>query len=143
VDYITSIGDKNLVTLAAESRAKTGHDVVDLPTVETAKYTDSLEPMDDVIKALTSKYGDLSPDAEYLGKIDGTWYSAPGPTGSHTYPMVSRLDLWKKHAGIDLLKMFPASPDRDPNLVKTWTYDAFLEGCQKLHAAGLCPSATR
>ncbi len=135
-DYITSVGDKNLVTLAAESRAKAGHDLVDLPTVETAKYMDTLEPVDDVIKSLTSKYGEMSPDAMYLGKIKGTWYSAPGPTGSHTYPMVSRLDLWQKHAGIDLKKMFPAGPNRDQNLVKTWTYDAFLVGCQKLHAAG-------
>jgi len=136
VDYITSIGDKNLVTLAAESRAKAGHDVVDLPTVETAKYTDTLEPMDDVIKAIVSEYGDLAPDAEYLGKIKGTWYSAPGPTGSHTYPMVSRLDLFKKYCDIDLQKMFPASTDRDPELIKTWTYDAFLEACQKLYKAG-------
>jgi ABC-type glycerol-3-phosphate transport system substrate-binding protein len=136
VDYITSIGDKNLVTLAAESRAKAGHDIVDLPTVETAKYTDSLEPMDDVVKALKDEYGELSPDAEYLGKINGTWYSAPGPTGSHTYPMVSRLDLFKKYCDIDIQKIFPASPDRDPELVKTWTYDVFLEACQKLHKAG-------
>ncbi len=136
VDYITSIGDKLITTTAAEARAKTGHDVLDMTTVETAKYTDVLEPMDDVIKTITSKYGGLMPDAEYLGKIDGTWYSVPGPTGSHTYPMVTRLDLWKEHAGIDLQKMFPAGPDRDPALAKTWTYDTFLEGCQKLAKAG-------
>jgi ABC-type glycerol-3-phosphate transport system substrate-binding protein len=136
VDYITSIGDKNLVTLAAESRAKAGHDIVDLPTVETAKYLDTLEPVDDIMKAVTAKYGELSPDAAYLGKIKGTWYSVPGPTGSHTYPMVSRLDLFKKHCGIDLQKMFPAGPKRDPALVKQWTYDNFLVACKKLHAAG-------
>ncbi|MBW1697111.1 MAG: extracellular solute-binding protein [Deltaproteobacteria bacterium] len=136
LDYITSVGFKQLTTIAAEARAKTGHDVMDLPTVETAKYTDSLEPMDDVVNAIISEYGELMPDAEYLGKIDGTWYSCPGPIGSHTYPMVSRLDLWKKHAGIDLKKIFPDNPNRDPSLVKTWTYDTFLEGCKKLHAAG-------
>ena len=136
VDYITSIGNKGLVTLAAESRAKTGHDICDLPTVETAKYMDTLEPVDDIIKSLTSKYGELDPDAVYLGKIKGTWYSAPGAIGTHTYPMVSRLDLFKKHCGIDLQKMFPAGPKRDPALVKQWTYDTFLAACQKLHAAG-------
>jgi ABC-type glycerol-3-phosphate transport system substrate-binding protein len=136
VDYITSIGFKLITTTAAEARAKAGHDVLDMTTVETAKYTDALEPMDDVIKELTSKYGELMPDAEYLGKIDGTWYSVPGPTGSHTYPMVSRLDLWKEHAGMDLKKIFPDTPDRDPELVKTWNYDNFLVACRKLHAAG-------
>lgn len=136
VDYITSVGFKLITTTAAEARAKSGHDVLDMTTVETAKYTDVLEPMDDLVKELTSKYGDLMPDAEYLGKIDGTWYSAPGPIGCHTYPMVSRLDLWKEHAGIDLQKIFPDSPERDPAMVKTWTYDTFLEGCRKLHKAG-------
>jgi hypothetical protein len=136
VDYITSRGDKNLITLAAESRAKTGHDIVDLPTLYTAIYKDSLEPMDDVVKEITSKYGEVTPDAVYSGKIDGTWFSAPAVTGTHTYPTVSRLDLWKKYAGIDLQKIFPASPDRDPALVRAWNYDNFLEGCKKLHAAG-------
>jgi hypothetical protein len=136
VDYITSVGFKLITTTAAEARAKTGHDLLDMTTVETAKYTDVLEPMDDVVGALQKKYGPMMPDAEYLGKIDGTWYAAPSPIGNHTYPMVSRTDLWKNHAGIDLKKMFPAGPDRDPALVKTWTYDTFLKGCQKLHAAG-------
>ena len=135
-DYVTSVSFKQLTTIAAEARAKTGHDVVDLPTVETAKYPDSLEPLDDVVNALIKEYGELMPDAAYLGKIDGVWRSCPGPIGSHTYPMVSRLDLWEKHAGVDLKKMFPDNPNRDAALIKTWTYDSFLEGCKKLHAAG-------
>jgi hypothetical protein len=136
VDYVTSRGDKNLITIAAESRAKTGHDIMDLPTLYTALYKDDLEPMDDVVGQIISAYGPVTPDAEYSGKVDGTWYSAPGPIGTHLYPMVSRLDLWKEHAGIDLKKIFPAGPDRDPALVKSWNYDNFLEGCKKLHAAG-------
>lgn len=136
VDYVTSRGDKNLITVAAESRAKTGHDIVDLPTLYTALYKDDLEPMDDLVKQITDAYGPVTPDAEYSGMVDGTWYSAPGPIGTHLYPMVSRLDLWKEHAGIDIQKIFPASPDRDPALVKSWNYDNFLEGCKKLHAAG-------
>jgi hypothetical protein len=136
IDYVTSRGDKNLITLAAESRAKTGHDIADFPTLYTALYNDDLEPMDDVVKQITDAYGDVTPDAKYSGMVDGTWYSAPGPIGTHLYPMVSRLDLWKEHAGIDLKKIFPIGPDRDPALVKSWNYDNFLEGCKKLHAAG-------
>jgi hypothetical protein len=136
VDYVTSRGDKNLMTVAAESRAKSGHDIMDLPTLYTALYKDELEPMDDVVRQIESAYGEVTPDAVYSGKVDGTWYSAPGPIGTHLYPMVSRLDLWKEHAGIDLKKIFPASPDRDPALVKSWNYDNFLVGCKKLHAAG-------
>lgn len=136
VDYVTSRGDKNLITIAAESRAKTGHDIMDLPTLYTALYKDDLVPMDDVVRQVTSAYGPVTPDAVYSGNVDGTWYSAPGPIGTHLYPMVSRLDLWKEHAGIDLKKVFPAGPNRDPALVKAWNYDNFLEGCKKLHAAG-------
>jgi ABC-type glycerol-3-phosphate transport system substrate-binding protein len=136
VDYVTTVGFNLRVKLAAESRAKTGHDIVVLPDVHTGIYKNVLEPLDDVVKAIISEYGELMPDAEYLCKMDGTWHSCPGPIGSHNYPMVSRLDLWKKHAGIDLKKIFPDNPNRDPALVKTWTYEAFLEGCKKLHAAG-------
>jgi len=136
VDYVTSRGDKNLITLAAESRAKTGHDFCDFPTLYTAMYKDSLEPMDDLVKQITAAYGPVTPDAEYSGKIDGTWYSAPAATGTHLYPTVSRLDRFKEIAGIDIQKIFPAGPDRDPELVKSWNYDNFLEACKKLHAAG-------
>ena len=70
VDYVTSRGDKNLITVAAESRAKTGHDIVDLPTLYTALYKDHLEPMDDLVRQITSAYGPVTPDAEYSGKVD-------------------------------------------------------------------------
>jgi ABC-type glycerol-3-phosphate transport system substrate-binding protein len=92
--------------------------------------------MDDLVRQIESAYGPVTTDAVYSGKVDGTWYSAPGPIGTHLYPMVSRLDLWKEHAGIDLKKIFPAGPNRDPALVKSWNYDNFLVGCKKLHAAG-------
>ena len=32
VDYITSLGNKNLVTIAAEAQARSGHDVLAMPT---------------------------------------------------------------------------------------------------------------
>jgi ABC-type glycerol-3-phosphate transport system substrate-binding protein len=136
LDYITSIGSKQILTIAAESRAKTGHDVMDLPTFWTALYAESFEPMDDVVAEHVKNYGSLDATAEYLGKIDGVWRSAPGPVGGHTYPMVSRLDYFKRYAGVDLKKIFPASDKRDPKLVATWTYNNFLGYVEKLHKAG-------
>ena len=32
IDYITSQGNKNLVTIAAEAAAKSGHDILAMPT---------------------------------------------------------------------------------------------------------------
>ena len=73
-----------------------------------------------------------------------SWPSSTGPTttplvaptGSHTYPMVSRLDLFKDVAGVDLQALFPAG-ERDQSKVDSeWTYANFVEAAKKLHAAG-------
>lgn len=136
VDYITSIGFKGLLTGAAEARARVGHDIYDFPTVQTSIHRDSLEPMNDVVDELGRRYGKVEPIAEYLGKFDGTWFSAPGPIGLHSYPMVSRVDYFKKYAGVDLKAIFPNSPNRDAAMVDSWNYDTFLVACQKLHKAG-------
>ena len=136
VDFITSIGNKNLLTAQAESRAKTGHDILSHPTWQVAVHQDSLEPVDEIIAQITEKYGDFVPAAAYLGQLDGTWRAVPATAGSQTYPMVSRLDLFKQHAGVDLQRIFPADASRDPAKLEDWNYDNFLTYAQKLHAAG-------
>ncbi|MGQ4809392.1 hypothetical protein NKDENANG_02809 [Candidatus Entotheonellaceae bacterium PAL068K] len=134
LDYIA--GTKLAITAQGESRAKTGHDIFTFSTWYTTILRDSLEPVDDVVHELSQTYGPFSSDAEYIGKIEGTWRSVPGPIGSHTYPMVSRLDYFKQYAGVDLKQIFPAGPNRDKALVESWNYDNFLTYCQKLHEAG-------
>lgn len=136
VDFITSIGGKDLLTAQAEARARTGHDMMSHRTWEPSIHRNSLEPVDDVVAEITEKHGEFIPTAAYLAKLDGTWRAVPAPTGSHTYPMVSRLDLFKEHAGIDLKATFPAGGNRDKALVDRWNYDNFLEAAKKLHAAG-------
>ena len=122
-------------TLEAEAHARSGHDLVWLWDLDVPLFKDLLEPVDDLVEALESEYGPFAENADYLARYDGTWRAVAAPSGSSSYPMVSRLDLWKQHAGIDLQAMFPAGT-RDPDEVKGWTYPAFLEGCKKLHAAG-------
>ena len=137
VDFISSQGNKILLTAQAESRAKTGHDIylhgIWMPTM----FAHRLEPVDDVVNDIISSEGPMVPLAEYLAKVDGVWRAGPSPVGSQTHGMISRLDLYKEHAGIDLLEIFPGpGQERDPDLVDAWTYDAFLDAAQKLHAAG-------
>ena len=60
IDYITSVGNKNLLTIAAEAQAKSGHDIQAFPTWEVRNNADNLEPMDDVMKRLSSKYGQIN-----------------------------------------------------------------------------------
>jgi hypothetical protein len=135
IDFITSIGFKNEVTAAAEARAKTGHDIFALPTWNVTIHKDSLEPVDDLMAELTKKYGPYEDRAAYLCKHDGTWRAVVAPTGSHTYPMVSRLDYFKA-AGVDLMDLFPAGPRDQAKIDAEWTYDKFLVTAQKLHEAG-------
>src|SRR5680860_838894 len=108
LDFITSTGQKILVTAAAESRAQTGHDILAQPTWQIAVYQDQLEPLDDVIQELESRYGPFSEGARYLAQLDGTWRALPASVGSQSYGMVSRLDYWQETAGVDLQALFPA-----------------------------------
>ncbi len=136
VDFITSIGFKNIVTAAAEARARTGHDVYSFPTWQVTIHQNSLEPVDDVVQELTSRYGEYVDAAAYLARHDGTWRAIAAPTGSHHYPMVSRLDLFNEHVGIDLRELFPAGERDQARIDEVWTYENFLDAVQKLHAAG-------
>ena len=136
VDFITSIGNKLLLTAQAESRAKTGHDIYVQPLWYPSMFRHRLEPVDDVVEDIISEHGALSPSAKFLAYLDNAWLASPSPQGSLNYASVSRLDLYKRHAGVDLKSIFPGSDTRDPALVESWTYDAFLDAAAKLHAAG-------
>jgi hypothetical protein len=137
VDFITSVGDKLQITAAAESRAGTGHDIMAFVTWDGTKYKDKLEPLNDVAEAVIKKYGRYNENATYLSFQDGRWVTLPSPIGSHTYPLETRMDLWKQHAGIDVVDIFP--PDvkkRNKAKVDAWDWKKFLEGAKKVHAAG-------
>ena len=51
IDYIASQGAKLLVTIAAQSQAKSGHDILAMPTWWPHAQADLLEPMNDVVEA--------------------------------------------------------------------------------------------
>ena len=64
VDFITSNGDKDLLTAAAEVQARTGHDVIGLLAWYAPGYAESLEPVDDVMATLIDQHGPVSAGAE-------------------------------------------------------------------------------
>jgi hypothetical protein len=138
VDFVTSQGNSNTLMAVAESRAKEGHDIFMLPQQYPSILRDSLEPLDDIAAEMQKAYGKYSLVAEYACKIKGVWRAVPAPTGSHSYPMVSRLDFFQKHCGVDLQKIFPTDvKKRDKKLVDAWNYDNFLIYAEKLHKAGV------
>ncbi|MBU8543708.1 MULTISPECIES: ABC transporter substrate-binding protein [Roseomonadaceae] len=136
VDFITSVGNQNLLTIAAQAQSRSGHDILSFPTWEPAAKYDMLEPLDDVMGRLTAKYGPVNAAAEYLGKIRGKWVAIPAVSGTQMKPACVRFDLMEQHAGIDIRAMWPANDTRGPG-ADTWNWDTFLTAAEKCHAAGV------
>src|SRR4051812_22278442 len=131
IDYITSIGEKNTMTIAAEGQARSGHDILQHPTWYPADYAEQLEPMDDLMTKLIADNGDVSKVVEYLGKVKGHWVAVPMTTGSQVKNPCARIDLMKEHAGIDVQKMYPAGAEPDKALSDNWTWETFLAAAEK------------
>ncbi len=102
IDFITSVGNQNLLTIAAQAQSRSGHDLLSFPTWEPAAKAELLEPVDDVMGRLVQKYGAITPAAEYLGKIGGKWVAIPAVSGTQMKPACVRFDLMQQHAGIDI-----------------------------------------
>ena len=135
IDFITSVGNQNLLTIAAQAQSRSGHDLLSFPTWEPAAKADLLEPVDDVMGRLIQKYGAVTPAAEYLGKIRGKWVAIPAVSGTQMKPACVRFDLFQQHAGIDIRAMWPAENRAGPG-ADTWNWDTFLTAAEKCHAAG-------
>ncbi len=137
IDFITSQGEKDKLTAAAEAQAGTGHDIMSHRDWNIRIHQENLEPLNDVVDGLIKQYGPISPVAEYLAKIKGTWRGIPTAIGSQVKPCCSRFDLYKEHAGLDLVEMFPADEKKwDKAKIDAWTWDSYVTSAQKLHKAG-------
>lgn len=124
-DFITSNGGKLQMTPAAETQAKAGHDVMTFFTWDVQNYSDSLEPVDDVVKRLIAANGEVTSVATYLAKIDGHWAAVPTSSGTQTKPPCARISWFKKH-GLDLQAMYPANDGKNA-LQDDWTWETFLK----------------
>ena len=133
IDFITSQGNKLLLTGAAESQAKSGHDILALSSWLPSRYAELLTPMDDVMAELIKTNGKVNATVEYLGKIKGKWIGVPATVGSQIKGPCSRIDYMKNLAGIDVQAMYPAGA---PPKADAWTYDTFLKAAQDCHKGG-------
>jgi ABC-type glycerol-3-phosphate transport system substrate-binding protein len=136
IDFITSNGDKLILTQAAEAQAGSGHDVLTFGTWYAVAHADQLEPMDDVVKSLIATNGKVNSAAEYLGTSEGHWIAVPSVVGSQIKPPCARIDLMKQFCGIDVQKMYPAGGPPDKELVDNWTWDTFLTAAEKAFKGG-------
>jgi ABC-type glycerol-3-phosphate transport system substrate-binding protein len=133
IDYITSQGNKLLLALAAESQAKSGHDIMEFTNWESVQFSDALEPVDDVIKNVIAKNGPIDPAVEYLGRFEGKWLGVPMTRGTLLLGCCSRFDMMKEYAGVDVQALYPAG---QPANDASWTWDAFLVAAEKCFKAG-------
>ena len=109
IDYITSQGNKNLLTIAAEAQAKSGHDIFALPTW--------LPPDHAKQPRAGRRHHGRADQAERQGqpdrRVSRRTTTAAGSrcrrrVGSQIKGPCSRIDLMKQHAGIDVQAMYPA-----------------------------------
>ncbi|SKA34849.1 carbohydrate ABC transporter substrate-binding protein, CUT1 family [Enhydrobacter aerosaccus] len=133
IDFITSQGNKLLLTSAAESQAQAGHDILALATWLPARYARQLVPVDDVMGPLIQQNGAVNATVEYLGKIGGHWIGIPATVGSQIKGPCSRIDYMKQYANIDVQAMYPAG---SPPKAEAWTYDTFLKAAEACHKGG-------
>ena len=136
IDYITSQGNKNLLTIAAEAQARSGHDILAFPTWQPADHVKNLEPVDDLMRELIEANGEVSDVVQYLGKQEGHWIAVPTTPGSQAKPPCARIDLLKQHAGLDPREMYPAGAPPNPELAEKWNWDNFLMAAEKCQKAG-------
>ena len=133
IDYITSQGNKLLVTLTAEAQAKSGHDIMEFTNWESAQMNTALDPVDDVVKRVVATNGPIDPAVEYLGKFEGHWLGVPMTRGTLLLGCCSRFDMMKEYAGVDVQALYPAGKPPDD---ASWTWDAFLAAAEKCQKAG-------
>jgi ABC-type glycerol-3-phosphate transport system substrate-binding protein len=134
IDYITSQGNKLLLTTEAEAQTKSGHDILALATWLPHAHSEVLEPANDVVEPLIKQNGEVNGTVKYLGKAGDKWLGVPACVGSQIKGPCSRIDLMKKYAAIDVQAMYPAG---SPPKAENWTTDTFLKAAEACHKGGV------
>lgn len=134
MNFIPSQGQKNLLTIAAEAQARSGHDILAFPTWQPAEQARNLEPVDDIMQELIKQNGAVNDTVQYLARSDDRWIAVPATVGSQIKGPCSRIDLMKEHAGIDVQAMYPAgeAPKADD-----WNFDTFLKAAEACHKSNV------
>src|SRR3978361_139305 len=98
VDYIPSQGNKNLLTIQAEAQAKSGHDILAMPTWWPHAHAEQLEPVNDIMGPLIAQNGEVNGTVQYLGKAGDKWLGGPSCIGSPSKGPRSRSSLMRTQA---------------------------------------------
>jgi len=135
LDFLTAIGNKINITMAAEAQAKTGHDIYAFDMWSVHEYAEQLEPVDDIMRTFIAKYGKIGRAYEYLGVSEGHWKAVPVAWGSAPLATCARISLLKKYAGIDVQALYP-NHESSPQTAADWTYETQLKAAEACFKAG-------
>ena len=134
IDYFPD--QKLVLTGFTEAQAKSGHDILALPTWFASAQASNLEPVDDIMETLIADNGNVLAAVEYLGKQSGHWIGVPATPSSQMTTPCARIDLFKQHVGLDITKMYPPEALPDKTLTDQWTWDTFLVAAENCFTAG-------
>ena len=135
LDFLTAVGNKINITMAAEAQARTGHDIYAFDMWTVHEFAEKLDPADDIMKPLIAKYGKLGRAYEYLGVVDGHWMAVPVAWGSAPLSACARISMFKQYCNIDVESWYPAHPST-PAAAADWTYETQLKAAEACHKAG-------
>jgi ABC-type glycerol-3-phosphate transport system substrate-binding protein len=133
IDYITSQGNKLLLTTTAEAQARSGHDILAQTTWLPHANAELLEPVNDIMGPIITENGEVNGTVKYLGQADGQWLGVPACIGSQIKGPCSSIDLMKKYAKLDVQEIYPAG---SPPKAENWTLDTFLKAAEACHKGG-------
>jgi ABC-type glycerol-3-phosphate transport system substrate-binding protein len=131
-DFITSMGNKTLLTINAEAQARPAT-TSSISATGKCRPGHLLEPVDDLARLEASAAP--QPGVRYLNKTKGKWAAVPSSWGTQNKGPCGHLDL-RDAAGIDVVKMYPAADVPRDGRGESWTYDAFLKAAEACHKVG-------
>jgi hypothetical protein len=138
VDVVLNFVSRNDLTAYAYAAAEGAvhADIMSFSTYDVVGFGELLEPVDDLVQEISAELGPYLASVTYIARPDGLWRAIIDPTDSYSLPTVSRLDLWRDYAGIDLEVLFPSGARNQAEIDTYWTYPTFLEAAKKLALAG-------
>ncbi len=99
-------------------------------------YAEELEAVDEIANGLIKQFGKELQGSKYGAFHGGNWNAVPISQGTIAAPTCARIDLLKKHAGLDVQKMYPDDAPPDKELVDNWNWDTFLKLAATMNKAG-------
>jgi ABC-type glycerol-3-phosphate transport system substrate-binding protein len=134
IDYIPSQGMKNLITIAAESQARSGHDIFAFPSWQPHGHAENLAPVNDIMDELIKQNGAVNDTVTYLA----SWATMARGTGDGRLAdqgtVLAHRPVQEARRHRSCRNSIRPARRRRPT---GWTLDVFLRAAEACHKAGV------